>query len=165
MLTKDDIRDALLKECDICVHLFGKLPEGESEYRPSPVQRNTLELLRYLAHCGISGARVVLEGSFEPFHDGVRRTASMPAVDFPAAMERQKRDLAEFFARLTHEQFSSQEAKLPTGETVKLGRALLDAPLRWMIGYRMQLFLYAKASGNHAIGTANCWAGIDWPKR
>lgn len=165
MLTKDDIRDALWKECDICVHLFGKLPEGDTSYRPTPKQRSTLELLRYLAHCGISGSRVMLEGTWDPFHDGEKRMAAMPASEFPAAMERQKRELAELFARLSDDQFARQEAKLPTGETVKLGRALLDAPLRWMIGYRMQLFLYAKSAGNHELGTANCWAGIDWPKR
>lgn len=165
MLTKDDIRDALLKECDICLHLFGKLPEGETGYRPTPKQRSTLELLRYLTHCGVSGTRAMVEGTWAAFEEGEKRTSAMPASEFPAAMERQKREIAELFARLTDEQFARQEAKLPTGETVKLGRALLDAPLRWMIGYRMQLFLYAKSAGNHGIGTANCWAGIDWPKR
>jgi hypothetical protein len=29
------------------------------------------------------------------------------------------------------------------------------------MAYRMQLFLYAKAAGNHAIQTPNCWAGVD----
>jgi hypothetical protein len=28
----------------------------------------------------------------------------------------------------------------------------------------MQLFLYAKESGNADIGPANCWVGVDGPK-
>jgi hypothetical protein len=28
----------------------------------------------------------------------------------------------------------------------------------------MQLFLYAKASGNDELSTANCWYGVDAPR-
>jgi hypothetical protein len=48
--------------------------------------------------------------------------------------------------------------------TAKLGRALLDVPVRWMGGYRMQLFLYARAAGNEEIWTPDCWAGITMEK-
>jgi hypothetical protein len=43
-----------------------------------------------------------------------------------------------------------------------LGRALVETTLKWLTAYRMQLFLYAKASGNEKIGTANNWAGVDY---
>jgi hypothetical protein len=89
----------------------------------------------------------------------------MPADGFPAAMEREKREITELFERITDLQFDTQEAVLPTGRNVPLGRALLEAPLQWITACRMQLFLCAKVSGNPDIGTANCWAGIDWPKK
>jgi hypothetical protein len=80
-------------------------------------------------------------------------------------MERQKREIVEFFEGFSDEELATREAVEPTGQRVPLERALLDVPLRWMVGYRMQLFLYAKAAGNAEIGTANCWAGMDWPRR
>jgi hypothetical protein len=164
MLDKDDLLAVMLKECDICVHLFGKLAEGALAYRPTPAQRSTLELLRYLTYCGIGGARVAVEGSYDSFKRAAARAADMPGEEFPAAMERQKRELSDLFASLTDGELATREAVEPTGDRVKLARAMLDMPLRWLTGYRMQLFLYAKAAGNDRIGTANCWAGIDWPR-
>ncbi len=52
------------------------------------------------------------------------------------------------------------ETVYPWGEKVKLGRALLEAPLKYLTAYRMQLFLYAKQSGAE-VGTANNWRGVD----
>lgn len=164
MLDKNDIRDVMLKEIDICIHLFGKLPKGTQDYRPTPPQRSTLELLRYVSHCGESGVRALLDGHWEAWKANEERAGKMSLAEFPAAMERQKRALADAFELITPEQFARQEATLPAGEKLPLGRALLEAPLRWMTGYRMQLFLYAKASGAKEIATANCWMGIDWPK-
>lgn len=165
MLDKNDVRDVILKECDICVHLYGKLPPRALEYRPTPEQRSTLELLRYIAYAGIGGTRTVLEGNWNGFRESADAVARMPAEDFPVAMERQKSQLVDAFERISDAQFREQEVVEPTGERVRVGRALVDMPLRWMVGYRMQLFLYAKGSGNKEISTANCWAGIDWPRR
>ena len=50
---------------------------------------------------------------------------------------------------------------IPEERSRGLGRALMDMPFRCLSGYRMQLFLYAKAAGNHDLNTANCWAGVD----
>jgi hypothetical protein len=165
MLDKNDVRDALLKECDISIHLFGKLPPGGLAYRPSAAQRDTLELLRYMSYVGTAGTRAMLEGKWDAFQELGARAASMPAEEFPAAMERQKRELVALFDALTPQQFDSREVASATGERVTLGRALLDGPMRWMCGYRMQLFLYAKAAGNTQISTANCWSGFDWPRK
>ncbi len=164
MLSKSDVLDAILTECDIAVHLHGKLPEGSLEYRPTEGQRNTLDLLRYLSFCAIGGSRAMVEGGWEGYSEVAERSKTMEAADFPAAMERQKNELRGYFAEISDDDFATKDAAKPTGETVKLGRALLDLPLKWMVGYRMQLFLYAKAAGNTEIWTPNCWAGIDWEK-
>ena len=55
MLAKNDIRDLIFKEIDICLHLHGQVPEGGMDYRPTPDQRSTLELLRYISVCAIGG--------------------------------------------------------------------------------------------------------------
>ncbi len=164
MLDKNDLLDAILHECDVSLHLYEKIPEGGLEYRPSPPQRNTAELLRYLSYCGIAGARAMVDGNWEGYQEMAARADDMAPEDFPAAMERQKQELTALFETISDEDFANKETTEPSEKTVKLGRALMDLPLLWMVGYRMQLFLYAKAAGNTEIWTPNCWVGIDWER-
>lgn len=161
MIRKNDLLDSLLHECDIASHLHGKIPEGRWGYRPTPDQRSTLELLRYLAGCGIGSARAMTEGTWDGYKAAMDRAADMAPEAFPALMATQKDELRALFAGLDDDALSTQEATLPWGEKVTLGRALIETTLKWLAAYRMQLFLYAKASGNTAIGTANNWAGVD----
>lgn len=161
-MRKDDLRDAILHECDIVAHLHTKIPAGQADYRPSAEQRSTLELLRYLAGCGIGSARAMSDGHWDGYKAAMDRAATMTLEDFPALMATQKEELAAFFEGLDDDALAAQEATLPWGEQVALGRALLETTLKWLAAYRMQLFLYAKASGNAAISTANNWAGVDY---
>ena len=50
-----------------------------------------------------------------------------------------------------------QERKVRAAEDA---RAIMSGPLKWLTGYKMQLFLYAKATGAE-IGTSNAWGGYD----
>ena len=42
-----------------------------------------------------------------------------------------------------------------------LGAAILNGPAKWLAAYKMQLFLYAKASGAPELKTSNLWRGAD----
>ena len=164
MLGKNEILEVILKECDICLHLYDKIPEGGMDYRPSEGQRSTHELLQYLSFCAIAGTRTMAEGNWDAYQALAKASHDLAAEDFPAAMEKQKADLRAYFDTLTQEQVETQTAETPTGETMTLERGLVELPMKWMIAYRMQLFLYAKQAGNDEIWTPNCWAGIDWEK-
>ena len=59
----------------------------------------------------------------------------------------------------------TRQARLPTGVIQNLGLAVINGPLKWLSAYKLQLFLYAKATGARDIGTSNAWAGIDWKKQ
>lgn len=162
VLGSADLLDVMLTELDIAVHLFHKLPDGAVAYRPTPGQRSTLELLRYLSYVGIGGTRYAMEMSYDAFKEEASGSVDMTADEFPAAIERQKVRLRELFAGISDADLEERSTKIPPNDTVPLGRGLLMMPVRWLVGYKMQLFLYAKAAGNHEIGTANCWSGIDW---
>ncbi len=163
MLTRDQLTDAMLRECDICLHLFGRLAPGALDYRPSPGQRSTLELLRYLAACGIGGLRSMSEGNWKRFAEATARVAEMPAERFPEEMARQKAEIAEVMAGLSEDALRTRGATVPPGVAMPLGAAIVNGPVKWLTGYKLQLFLYAKASGASGLGTANAWAGMDWP--
>jgi hypothetical protein len=77
-------------------------------------------------------------------------------------MDRQKKEIKEFFDSVTERDLETRDATLPIGGTQLLGLAILDLPYKWLPAYKLQLFLYAKATGTSDIGTANAWMGIDW---
>lgn len=163
MIGKHDLLETMLFECDICTHLFGKIPEGGFDYRPTPGQRSMRELLAYLSYCGIAFSRAMIENDWEPYKAAAEAAKDLAPEEFPAAMERQKADLRAAFAGITDADLDERRATVPWGRELPLGKALLDLPLRCLTGYRMQLFLYAKAAGATEISTANCWAGVDMP--
>src|SRR5262245_45088001 len=52
ILTKPELIASLQKEVRILVHLAGKVDPAQLDYRPTPKQRSTIELLRYLSYMG-----------------------------------------------------------------------------------------------------------------
>lgn len=163
MITKDQLCAAMTKECDIAIHLFGKLPPNSYDHRPTPKQRSTTELLRYMSRCAVAGIEALEKGDFNLFQQVLDQNKDMMPEDFPQEMQKQKVEIEKYFAGLTEEKLETQEANLPGAGPVPLQVALLNGPLKWLTGYKVQLFIYAKATGNESIGTANAWAGIDWP--
>jgi hypothetical protein len=161
MITKDQLADSMLRECDILVHLHSKLPEGALDYRPSPGQRSTVELLRYVAICAAAGMRCMSEANWKLFSGYAEQVKEMPGDGFPAAMERQKKEITDFFASVSEETLGTQDAPMPGGGTLPLGVAILNGPFKWLAAYKMQLFLYAKAAGATELKTSNVWRGTD----
>lgn len=161
MITKEQLSAAMLRECDICKHLFTKLSPEAWDYQPSPGQRTTTFLLRYLAVCASGGIRSMANDDFKSFGAFAAAVKEMPPEDFPAAMDRQKEEIERFFQEVTEETLETQLAPLPGMGKVPLGFAILNGPLKWLSAYKMQLFLYAKATGATELGTSNVWGGKD----
>ena len=65
VLTKDELIGSLKNEVRILLHLAGKIDRKQLDYRPTPKQRSTIELLRYLAVMGPMIIRGVKAGAFD----------------------------------------------------------------------------------------------------
>lgn len=166
MISKDDILASIREEHRVYKHLFTKIPDGGFDYRPTPGQRSTLDLLRYVSAIGIGGLKAMADnGNWALYGEYAARAKVMPPEEFPAAMDRQMEEIEAFFAGLTEEDFRTRELKAPTGQVAPLGRGIMESVVKWLTAYRMQLFLYAKAAGNHEITTYDCWGGVDTPKK
>lgn len=161
MITKEQFAQSMIRECDIILHLFSKLSPEQYEYQPSPEQRSTHMLLRYLAICAIGGIDCMQHKDWKRFATYRERVQDMAPSDFPAAMEQQKQEIQQFFASITEEALQTQEAPMPGGVMLPLGMAILEGPHKWLAAYKMQLFLYAKASGSTQLKTSNLWRGTD----
>lgn len=144
-------------ESRICINLFGRMPAGGLDYRPSPGQRSTLELLRYLSFGPYNGLTKVIAGDWGKGRPTAEVTAGMPASDFPRRMAWQAEAAALAVRSVPASAWDSEEIVFPWGEKFKKGDAVIANPLRWLIGYRMQLFLYLKAAGAGDLNTADCW--------
>ena len=161
MITKDELLAGMQRECDICIHLHSKIPDGGLDFRFTPDQRTTLELLRYLSFVGTGFTTAVIDATWDPYGEMVKASETLTSEEFPAAMERQKQALADLFAKVTDEDLQTKEFTQPWGHTQKQGHALQELAYASLVAYRMQLFLQAKAAGNTEIATPNCWAGVD----
>ncbi len=165
MLTKAQYLVILQNETEILKHLHTKLPAASFDYRPSEGQRSTLELLRYLTYAPQGGMRAMLEGSWDCFGPLKAEAEQMNAAGFPAAMDRQLAVMTQLVDGVSEGEMMEREVTYVTGDKLPLGQALVMGPLRWLAAYRMQIFLYAKASGVSDLNTANVWAGRDPQKK
>jgi hypothetical protein len=154
---------AVRRETAIIKHLATKLHADRLDYRPSPGQRSTLELLRYLPMTAIAPTLFLTTGKWDHAKALGARVAELQVSGFAAAMDRQQAEVEAALAPLTEHDLENTQISYPWGGSAALGVALLDLPVSFMIAYRMQLFLYAKASGASELTTSNCWGGRDAP--
>ena len=156
MFTMESFIARWQKESQIAINLFAKMPAGGLDYRPSHGQRNTTELLRYLSFGPYNGLLKVIGGDWKLGKSTAEATAGMPASDFPMKMAWQAEAAAQALRSVSTATLLNEDITFPWGETCKRGEGL-DYPYRWLVGYRMQLFLYLKAAGATQLNTGDCW--------
>ena len=162
MISKKQLLDLMILECNICKKLFKKIPKTKMNYRPGKNMRNTIELLRYISFCGTECTRIfVLDAmktqNWDPYMAAAEKSKSMKPAQFLKSMDAQIRDIKKLFAGISEKDFANRKVMLFSKKKMPLGEALMHTAVRFMSGYRMQLFLYAKASGNSKLGTKDCW--------
>jgi hypothetical protein len=165
VLTKSELIALLQKEVQILVHLAGKVDRTKLDYRPTPKQRSTLELLRYLSMMGPTIVRWSLDPK-QDFDLWTKASQQADGRDFDeavAAITAQKDEYAALLGSLSDADFRS-EIKSFDGSTVSRGAFLVNLVLSGCAAYRTQLFNYLKACGRDELSTYNLWAGIDAPE-
>jgi hypothetical protein len=160
MLTKAEFLATLKREHDITLHLVAKLTPAQADFRFTPGQRSTLELLRYLC--------VHLEGTVD-FHltngwagweKAEAAAKDLTLAQIPAALAAQWTRVEALLAPLDEAAFASRRSKTFQGDDIAFNAALLENTLKFSVAYKMQLFLQAKAAGVTLV-SSNLWAGRD----
>jgi len=163
MIPRQHLLDSALAEIERIRFLATKIPQDQLEYRPSEGQRSTLELLQYLSLCGDSlfASLVVSEEERPALREKQMAEAKAVTIEnFDRAMENQGTRLAEALASVTDERLSEM-VTLPWGEACTLGEAFLNAAIKFLTAYRMQLFLYLKGMGVPELSTLQAWLAVD----
>jgi hypothetical protein len=156
---------AIRRETAIIKHLATKVPAGQLNYRPTPPQRSTIDLLRYLTVIGVNATKYCLNGNWDHAKGSSAHAATLAVVDIPAAMDRQLAEIEAVLAPLTAADLANRTVAIPWGGKSALGDALLELPVGFLTAYRMQLFLYEKSSGASQLGTMDLWAGQSPPAK
>ncbi|MCG8458637.1 MAG: DinB family protein [Holophagales bacterium] len=163
MYSLDHLLSSMRHETKIIKHLHGKLSAEQLDFRPAEGMRSTLELLRYLSYCGIATAEALVTGDWAKYHARAAAAEELSADELPQAADRQMAELEALVEGLSAEDLA-REVDCPGGGTGLLGAALINHPSRYLATYRMQLFVYAKASGCAELSTWNNWGGEDPPE-
>jgi acyl-CoA reductase-like NAD-dependent aldehyde dehydrogenase len=164
ILTKSELLASLQKEVRILLHLAGKIDRSKLDYRPTPKQRSTLELLQYLSYMGPMLVRYAKGEAMDAETWGpVVQTAA--ARDFDqtlAAIDAHKETYAALVADMDDAAFRAEVAGFDGAKTT-CGAFIVNHVLGQCAAYRTQLFLYLKASGREELSTMNLWVGVDPP--
>jgi hypothetical protein len=163
VLTKPELIASLQNEVRILLHLAGKVDRAKLDYRPTPKQRSTLELLKYLSVMGPALVRAAQAGGFDPAVWTEAEKAA-DARDFDqtlAAIAAHRDTYAALLGGMSDADFRSEIEMFGTRTT--RGAFIVNLVLSGCAAYRTQLFLYLKASGREELGTMNLWAGADAP--
>ena len=162
VLTKEELIASLQNEVRILLHLASKIDRSQLDYRPTPKQRSTLELLRYLTIMGPSLIPAIKTGAFDGAAFGAAQAAAN-AMNFDqvlASIEKQGKDYAQLGGwpdadfRGEIEMFGRKSSR---------GSLIVNLILCGFAAYRTQLFCYLKACGRDELNTMNLWAGMDGP--
>ena len=164
VLTKSELIAALQNEVRILVHLAGKIDRTQLDYRPTPKQRSTIELLKYLSMMGPIVVQYALAATPDP---ALWTTAAQAAEarDFDqtlAAIAAQTEAYATLLADVSDADFRAEVDGFDGTKTSR-GALIVNLVLCGCAAYRTQLFLYLKACGREELGTMNLWSGVDAP--
>jgi hypothetical protein len=165
VLTKDELIATLRNEICILLHLAGKVDRAKLDYRPTPTQRTTLELLQYMAIMGPTQIVVIKGGVFNRAAFGAAwqpaeaAAAEMTFDQAIAAIEKQSDGYARELGEWTEADFRSAVNLFGT-ETTR-GAMLVTMVINGHAAYRTQLFCYLKSCGRDELGTMDLWAGAD----
>ena len=163
VLTKSELIDSLKHEAHILLHLTSKIDRDQLDYRPTPKQRSTIELLRYLSIMGPGLVHAAKVGGFDP-PTWTKAQQEADARDFDqtvAAIGAQ----GDLYALMLAE-VSDDDLRKPIdmfGSKTTMGAFLVNLVLCGHAAYRTQLFNYLKSCGREELSTMNLWAGIDAP--
>ena len=161
VLTKSELVASLQHEVHILLHLASKIDRTNIDYRPTPKQRSTVELLKYLTVMGPGLVQAAKVGAFDPAAWTVAEKAAQ-ARNFEetlAAIAAQKEAYATMLADVSDADLRATVEIF--GNKTTRGAFIVNMVLCGYAAYRTQLFLYLKACGREELSTMNLWAGVD----
>jgi hypothetical protein len=163
VLTKPELIASLQNEVRILLHLASKVAPSMLDYRPTPKQRSTIELLQYLTVMGPALVNAAKAGTFDvaAWTAGEQAAKARDLEQTVAAIGEQTAAYQALLGDMSDADFRAEVEMF--GQKSSRGSFIVNNVLSGCAAYRTQLFLYLKASGRDELNTMNLWAGMDGP--
>jgi hypothetical protein len=164
VLTKSELIQSLQNEVRILLHLASKVDDRSRDYRPTPKQRSTTELLQYLTIMGPGLIEATKNGTFDPavWTEHQKAAAARNYDQTIAALQAQPEQYASLINGMSDDELRSEVDMFGGGKTSR-GAFITNLVLSGCAAYRTQLFLYLKSCGRDELSTYNLWGGRDAP--
>ncbi len=163
VLTKSELIGSLKHEVRILVHLAGKIETQMVDYRPTPKQRSTLELLKYMSIMGPGLVQAAKAGGFDPavWTEKQKEAEARNFDQTVAAIAAQGDAYAQLLGDMSEADLRAEIEMF--GSKMSRGAFIVSMVLGGHAAYRTQLFLYLKSCGRDELSTMNLWRGADAP--
>jgi hypothetical protein len=158
---KQHLLNAIVNEMKICRRLYTKIPEDKMNFRPKDNIRSIHELLQYLCVIGTVLPDYWLnhgESDFYPWFDKkVALTRQIPHEQFLFVMNDQIQLICDLFDRINEEDLLNKKMTYPWGGSAPFGEAIISTSVKFLTGYKLQLFLCIKMCTDQKLGTPDAW--------
>lgn len=159
---KQFLLNSIIHEMKVIRRLASKIQDNQADYRPKENIRSITELLQYMSVCGTNTIRYWYRKDtavdFRTFVTEVAADAkNITPKNFIAAMDQQIELVTKLFDNITEEELLTKEVDYPWGEKAKLGEAIINTSIKWLTGYKVQLFLKLKMSSEQELKTPDLW--------
>jgi len=122
-----------------------------------------MELMQYLSGIGATMLRWFVINDLTP-EEWVKireYRKTLTVENFRDRLDEQMEDIVKYMNMINEEDLVKVEVTLPSKEKMVLGTAIINAPIKWLAAYRMQLFMYLKMNGRSEISTREAWTVIE----
>lgn len=158
-MTKKHLLESIEREIILLKRLIPFIEEKDLDFRPVEKMRSTYELMQYLSAVGSVMFRWLIKNDITP-EDRTKIAeyrATLTLENFSQRLDDDLKIIKGYMDNLTEEDLHSMEVELPWKEKMLLGSAIINAPVKWLATYRMQLFVNLKMNGHTDLATKDAW--------
>ncbi len=160
---KQHLLQNLEREIFLLKQLAPYIEPRDLDFRPAEKMRSTMELMQYLSGIGATMLRWFLINDLTPEEwtkiRAYRQTLTLE--NFKDRLDEQMEQIIKYMNMIKEEDLNTMEVTLPSKEKMVLGSAIINAPIKWLAAYRMQLFVYLKMNGRDNISTPVAWTVME----
>lgn len=165
ILSNEELVGMLTHEVHVLRHLITKMDASAVDYRPTPEQRSSIDLVRYIVVQGPALVTAIKTGTFDRAVWGAAQEEANAAdlAGLDAMLATQPAWFAEHVGGTSDEDMRGTVQLF--GPPATRGMLIVSMVLANYAAYRTQLFCYLKLCGQTGLTTANLWRGMDAPPR
>jgi hypothetical protein len=160
---KHHLLQNLQREIFLLKQLASFISEKDLDFRPAENMRSTHELMQYLSGIGATMLRWFIKNDLNQDEWAKIREyrKTLTLENFKERLDQQSEEISMYMNMISEEDLYKKEVELPSKEKMILGMAIMNAPIKWLSSYRMQLFIYLKMNGHKDLGTKEAWTIIE----